>query len=86
MIVKEENKARFTHLRDFLYYNNKYFVFQQERQYKQISSVDQLAIHFALDGNMLHKESDEAKRQRARLGLPEGMMPVFYGKIMPFGC
>ena len=47
-------------------------VFSQERQYKQISSVDQLAIHFALDGNMLHKESDEAKRQRARLGLPEG--------------
>lgn len=43
----------------------------KERQYKQISSVDQLAIHFALDGNMLHKDSDEAKRQRAKLGLPE---------------
>jgi len=33
--------------------------------------VDQLAIHFALDGNMLHKDSDEARRQRARQGLAE---------------
>lgn len=45
----------------------------KERQYKQTSSVDQLAIHFALDGNMIHKESDEAKRQRARLGIPEAV-------------
>nr|XP_022331438.1 dynein intermediate chain 2, ciliary-like isoform X1 [Crassostrea virginica]XP_022331443.1 dynein intermediate chain 2, ciliary-like isoform X1 [Crassostrea virginica] len=43
----------------------------KERQYKQTSHVDQLAIHFALDGNMLHKESDEAKRQMAKLGIPE---------------
>ncbi|XP_060598579.1 dynein intermediate chain 2, ciliary-like isoform X1 [Ruditapes philippinarum] len=43
----------------------------KERQYKQTSSVDQLAIHFALDGNMIHKESDEAQRQRTRLGVPE---------------
>ena len=27
--------------------------------------MDQLAIHFALDGNMLHKDSDEARRQMA---------------------
>jgi dynein intermediate chain 1 len=47
-------------------------VYEQEKQYKQTSSVDQLAIHFALDGNMIHKESDEAKRQRARLGIPDG--------------
>ncbi|XP_033750677.1 dynein intermediate chain 2, ciliary-like isoform X3 [Pecten maximus] len=44
----------------------------KERQYKQISSVDQLAIHFALDGNMLHKDSDEARRQMAKLGMPDG--------------
>lgn len=43
----------------------------KERQYKQISSVDQLAIHFSLDGNMLHKDSDEAQRQRQKLGLPD---------------
>lgn len=38
----------------------------KDRQYKQTSSVDQLAIHFALDGNLIHKESDEARRQLAR--------------------
>ena len=31
--------------------------------------VDQLAIHFSMDGNMLHKESDEGRRQLTRLGL-----------------
>ncbi|OWF48406.1 Dynein intermediate chain 2, ciliary [Mizuhopecten yessoensis] len=45
----------------------------KERQYKQISSVDQLAIHFALDGNMLHKDSDEARRQMAKLGMPDAV-------------
>lgn len=40
----------------------------KEKCYKATSSVDQLAIHFALDGNMLHKDSDEARRQRARQG------------------
>ncbi|XP_026859997.2 dynein, axonemal, intermediate chain 1, paralog 2 [Electrophorus electricus] len=43
----------------------------KERSYKQISSVDQLAIHFVLEGNLLHKDSDEARRQRARDGIPE---------------
>ncbi|EDV26891.1 uncharacterized protein TRIADDRAFT_22484, partial [Trichoplax adhaerens] len=38
----------------------------KDRSYKQISSVDQLAIHFALDGNLLHKDSDEARRQKAK--------------------
>ncbi|XP_025077584.1 dynein intermediate chain 2, ciliary-like [Pomacea canaliculata] len=45
----------------------------KERQFKQTSSVDQLAVHFALDGNMLHKDSDEARRQRTRLGLPDSV-------------
>ncbi|XP_077137441.1 dynein axonemal intermediate chain 1 isoform X2 [Ranitomeya variabilis] len=40
----------------------------RERAYKPISIVDQLAVHFSLDGNMLHKDSDEARRQRARMG------------------
>ena len=31
--------------------------------------VDQLAVHFSMDGNMLHKESDEGRRQLTRLGL-----------------
>lgn len=45
----------------------------KERQYKQISSVDQLAIHFCLDGNMIHKDSDEAHRQLARSGMVDAM-------------
>ena len=38
----------------------------QDHQFKQIPTVDQLAIHFGLDGNMIHKDSDEARRQMAR--------------------
>ncbi|XP_069820976.1 dynein axonemal intermediate chain 1 isoform X2 [Dendropsophus ebraccatus] len=41
----------------------------KERVYKPISIVDQLAVHFSLDGNMLHKDSDEARRQRAKMGV-----------------
>ena len=44
----------------------------QDKQFKQISSVDQLAIHFALDGNMIHKDSDEARRQLAKMGIGDG--------------
>uniref|UniRef100_A0AAR2K4V5 Dynein axonemal intermediate chain 1 n=1 Tax=Pygocentrus nattereri TaxID=42514 RepID=A0AAR2K4V5_PYGNA len=50
----------------------------KERSYKPISSVDQLAVHFVLEGNLLHKDSDEARRQRAKQGLQE----VFKGLIM----
>ena len=38
----------------------------QECQYKQLTTIDQLAIHFSLDGNMIHIDSDEAKRQLAQ--------------------
>ncbi|XP_076443651.1 dynein intermediate chain 2, ciliary-like [Babylonia areolata] len=41
----------------------------KDRQFKQTAYVDQLAVHFALDGNLLHKESDEALRQMKRMGL-----------------
>ncbi|KAI4901488.1 hypothetical protein NFI96_012302 [Prochilodus magdalenae] len=44
----------------------------KERSYKPISSVDQLAVHFVLEGNLLHKDSDEARRQMAKQGLSEG--------------
>ncbi|KAB5549256.1 hypothetical protein PHYPO_G00065340 [Pangasianodon hypophthalmus] len=43
----------------------------KERCYKPVSSVDQLAVHFVLEGNLLHKDSDEARRQRARQGFAE---------------
>ncbi len=32
-----------------------------------MSAIDQLAIHFAMDSNLLHKESDEARRQLDKL-------------------
>ncbi|XP_067887592.1 dynein, axonemal, intermediate chain 1, paralog 2 [Heterodontus francisci] len=38
----------------------------KERAYKQVPLISQLAIHFARDGYLLHKDSDEAKRQRSR--------------------
>ena len=53
------------------------YVFTQERSYKPISSVDQLAVHFVLEGNLLHKDSDEARRQRAKQGLQEGSDLLF---------
>uniref|UniRef100_A0A3B3WS86 Dynein axonemal intermediate chain 1 n=1 Tax=Poecilia mexicana TaxID=48701 RepID=A0A3B3WS86_9TELE len=34
----------------------------KERVYKPVTAVDHLAVHFALEGNLLHKESDEARR------------------------
>lgn len=43
----------------------------KEGCFKQTSHVDQLAIHFSLDGNMIHKDSDEARRQKAKYGAAE---------------
>ncbi|CAK8676508.1 dynein intermediate chain 2, ciliary-like [Clavelina lepadiformis] len=48
----------------------------KERSYKQTSHVEQIAIHFALDGNMLHKDSDEARRQRAKAGMGEARSEI----------
>jgi len=38
-----------------------------ERGFVKQPQVDQMAILFTLDGNMLHKETDEARRQASRL-------------------
>nr|XP_009685420.1 PREDICTED: dynein intermediate chain 1, axonemal [Struthio camelus australis] len=38
----------------------------KERAYKPISYVDQMAIHFSLNGNMILKDSDEGRRQSVR--------------------
>lgn len=40
----------------------------KDKTYKPTSNVEQIAIHFALDGNLLHKDSDEARRQLAKGG------------------
>jgi len=37
----------------------------KELAYKLAPHVEQLAIHFQIDGNLIHKESEEAKRQIA---------------------
>ncbi len=37
----------------------------KELAYKLAPHVEQLAIHFQIDGNLIHKESEEAKRQLA---------------------
>ena len=34
--------------------------------FKPIPQVDQLAVHFQLDGNLIHKDSEEGKRQMTR--------------------
>ncbi|XP_052634778.1 dynein axonemal intermediate chain 1 [Harpia harpyja] len=39
----------------------------KKRAYKPISYVDQMAIHFSLNGNMILKDSDEGRRQKIRL-------------------
>lgn len=36
-------------------------------------NIDQLAIHFSMDGNMIHEDSEEAKRQMLLHGDDDGM-------------
>ena len=38
----------------------------KDKCYKPIPHIDQLAIHFQVDGTLIHKESDEAKRQSSK--------------------
>lgn len=38
----------------------------KEKTYKPIPHVEQIAIHFQMNGNLIHKESEEAKRQMTR--------------------
>lgn len=47
-------------LRFFLIFNQ---ALEKENQYKQIPRVDQMAIHFQLDGNLINVGSEEAKIQ-----------------------
>ncbi|NWS75968.1 DNAI1 protein, partial [Crotophaga sulcirostris] len=49
----------------------------KERVYKPISCVDQMAIHFSLNGNMILKDSDEGRRQGIKLSTAAGrFVPV----------
>ncbi|XP_059185347.1 dynein, axonemal, intermediate chain 1, paralog 2 [Centropristis striata] len=51
----------------------------KERSYKPTSVVDQMAVHFVLEGSLLHQDSDEARRLRAREGLPDETATVDTG-------
>jgi len=37
-----------------------------------LQNIDQLAIHFTMDGNMIHSESEDAKRQMLLHGEEDG--------------
>ncbi|KAM4613243.1 dynein, axonemal, intermediate chain 1, paralog 2 [Polymixia lowei] len=51
----------------------------KDRSFKPISGVDQMAVHFVLEGNLLHQDSDEARRQKAKQGLSEEKVAVDAG-------
>lgn len=38
----------------------------KEAEFKQTAAVDQLAVHFSLNGNLIHVDGDEARRQKAK--------------------
>ncbi|NXC42248.1 DNAI1 protein, partial [Penelope pileata] len=48
----------------------------KERAYKPISHIDQTAIHFSLNGNLILKDSDEGRRQSLRSGNASEKAPV----------
>ncbi|KAM6104944.1 dynein axonemal intermediate chain 1 [Pterocles gutturalis] len=48
----------------------------KEGVYKPVSYVDQMAIHFSLNGNMILKDSDEGRRQSIRLSTEAEKAPV----------
>ncbi|XP_042660759.1 dynein axonemal intermediate chain 1 isoform X3 [Tyto alba] len=48
----------------------------KKRAYRPISYVDQMAIHFSLNGNMIPKDSDEGRRQSIRLSTAAEKAPV----------
>uniref|UniRef100_A0A663NAZ9 Dynein axonemal intermediate chain 1 n=1 Tax=Athene cunicularia TaxID=194338 RepID=A0A663NAZ9_ATHCN len=44
----------------------------KKRAYTPINYVDQMAVHFSLNGNMIPKDSDEGRRQSIRLSTAAG--------------
>lgn len=49
-----------------------FFCVFKERSYKPINIVDQMAVHFVLEGSLLYQDSDEDCRLRAKEGLLKG--------------
>lgn len=52
--------------------------FSQERSYKPINIVDQMAVHFVLEGSLVHQDSEEARK----LGVKEGLAQGIYWNIL----
>ncbi|NXA06608.1 DNAI1 protein, partial [Sapayoa aenigma] len=48
----------------------------KEREYKIVDCMDQTAIHFSLNGNMVPKDSDEGRRQSIRSSTEAEKAPV----------
>uniref|UniRef100_A0A8C0TXM6 Dynein axonemal intermediate chain 1 n=1 Tax=Cyanistes caeruleus TaxID=156563 RepID=A0A8C0TXM6_CYACU len=44
----------------------------KERAYKIVDDMDQTAVHFTLNGYLIHKDSDEGRRQSIRSSTEEG--------------
>ncbi|KAG7229755.1 hypothetical protein INR49_012551 [Caranx melampygus] len=51
----------------------------KERSYKPTLVVDQMALLFELEGSLVHQDSDEGRRLRAKEGLPEETATVDTG-------
>ncbi|NXK87489.1 DNAI1 protein, partial [Formicarius rufipectus] len=48
----------------------------KEQEYKLVEHMDQTAIHFSLNGNMIPKDSDEGRRQSIRSSIEAEEAPV----------
>uniref|UniRef100_A0A3B4Y7L8 Dynein axonemal intermediate chain 1 n=1 Tax=Seriola lalandi dorsalis TaxID=1841481 RepID=A0A3B4Y7L8_SERLL len=57
----------------------------KERSYKPTLVVDQMAVHFVLEGSLVHQDSDEGRRLRAKEGVPEGTtnLPLGFPQFSP---
>ncbi|XP_071349712.1 dynein, axonemal, intermediate chain 1, paralog 2 isoform X2 [Trachinotus anak] len=51
----------------------------KERTYKPVLVMDQLAVHFVLDGSLVHEDSDEGRRLRAKEGVTQETATVDTG-------
>lgn len=47
----------------------------KEQAFTRLATVEQCDIHFALDGNLVHQDSDEARRHRARRNIRSKRKP-----------
>uniref|UniRef100_A0A3Q0SN63 Dynein axonemal intermediate chain 1 n=1 Tax=Amphilophus citrinellus TaxID=61819 RepID=A0A3Q0SN63_AMPCI len=51
----------------------------KKRSYKPISAVDQMAVHFVLEGSLVHQDSEEARKLRVK---EERMIYIYYKHLI----